>query len=171
MTKPHLPIAEWMAVLAIIFFLATLTICIILAPQQESTYATTTPHYLVDQQIEVSVEGAVERAGIYISTRGTRLGEFLEKISLKPEADLKRLKLDSKLRAGQKIKIPQIKTITIKLSGAVDQPGLLVVPKGTRMQDLLEKVSFQKDADLSLLRRRRLLKEGENIYIPLTAPE
>lgn len=169
--RPHLSVHEWMAVVAIIIFLGTLTICIVLAPQQETGQVMMAePHFIADQKVEVIIQGAVEHPGVYTLTRGMLVSDLLEQAIPLAEADVKRVKLDKKLRTGQVIKVPEIKMITIQLTGAVQPPHSLRVPKGTRVQDLLEKVKFQEEADLSKLRKKRLLKDGEIIHVPALMP-
>lgn len=163
--KPHLPVHEWMAVLTILLFLGTLTLCIVFSPKQTAPSSTTPPHFMVDQNIEVIIEGAVEHPGVHTLARGAKISDLLKKAIPLPEADLKTIKTERELRSGQTVKVPQIKSINIQLTGAVHPPYTVTVPKGTRVQDLLEKVQFKEDADLSKLRRKRLLKQGEVIHV------
>lgn len=101
-----LSIHEWLAVVilaAILFLFALFT-----RFSSESSWppATEGPHHIVDQKIELFVEGAVERPGRLITVKGKRVKEILEEVRPLPEADLSKLKLESKVRRGQHIRVP-----------------------------------------------------------------
>ena len=83
-----------------------------------------------------------------------------------PEADLSKLKLKSKLKDGQVIKILAKEWITVYLEGAVEEQGALKVLKGTKLQDLSESVHFLPDADSAKLNKKRVLKDEEVINVP-----
>ena len=106
-STPSLRIHEWLAVIIIVSLLIVLTL--ITHFSESKPVITNHPHYIVDQKIEVFVEGAVEEPLRLIVTKGTRVEEVLEKVKLLPEADLSKLKLQAKVRRGQHIRIPQKK--------------------------------------------------------------
>src|SRR5690349_9260350 len=104
----RLPTHEWMAVIAILFFMTVLVLGIVVA-RQRAPLLTEPPHYLAEQEIEVFVEGAVERPGIYRLAKGAKLQDLLEQLTLAPDADRTKIKILRKLHQGQVIKIPKVK--------------------------------------------------------------
>lgn len=168
--SPHLPVREWLAVIAILSLMITLTLGITLSQNDHPLPLVSPPHYLIDPEIEVIVEGAVEREGVYRLPLGARLKDLLKQISVLQEADTGKLKLERKLKNGQVVKIPLKKMITVYLTGAVQKDSLRL-PKGARLQDLIGLAPFTSDADLSKLRRKRLLKEGETVHIQTLASQ
>lgn len=61
----------------------------------------------MQKEIEVLVEGAVEAPGPYRLKKGSRMEDLLKQLTLLPEADISKLKPTTKLRNGQKIRIPK----------------------------------------------------------------
>lgn len=102
--RPH----EWLAVLffcSLLFFIVVSSHALrVFAPITEAA-----PHYLVDQEIEVYIEGAVERPGVYKLPRGALLKELLSQAKPLPTANLKKFKSESKLRPGQKITVQTVR--------------------------------------------------------------
>lgn len=106
----HLPVHEWLAIASILLMLGTLTTIILLSGDPEIPSQLGTPQYTVAQEIEVFVKGAVENPRKLYLKRGAVLRDLLDQIVLLPEADLRRLNLDRKLRNGSVVKIPVRKT-------------------------------------------------------------
>lgn len=102
----HLRVPEWIAVVCFISVLATLTLITLTTETGTLPMTRDPPHYIVDPRIEVFVEGAVEKKGRLIVTRGMRVKEVLEQAKPLPEADLSKVKLESKVRRGQRIRVP-----------------------------------------------------------------
>lgn len=67
------------------------------------------PHYILEQEIEVMIQGAVQNPGVYKVPRDSRLKDLLALAVTLPNANLNRIKPDSKLRQGQRINIPAYK--------------------------------------------------------------
>jgi hypothetical protein len=61
--------------------------------------------------------------------------------------------------------MPKKPMITVFIEGQVESPGALVVPKGTRLMDLAEKIQFHDNAELQPLRKKRRLKDQEIVRI------
>lgn len=163
--QPSLPAHEWLAIVFIISLMAVL--CLVAISYRESSLpeVTSEPHYVIDQEIEVFIEGAVENPGTYKVKRGALLQEVLILAKPTTNADLRRIKLQSKVRQGQSVKILTLPMITIHIEGAVNNPGSMTLPKGTRLCDLIEKISFQENADLKKLQKKRKLKDSEVIKV------
>ena len=115
--RPH----EWLAIL-IMSGLLIITACsshIFFSAASPSDELP--PHYILDQEIEVVIQGAVENPGAYKMPRGATVKDLVAKASPLPNANLTRLKPESKLRAGQKIVIPLRKNKPLKKSQSQNQ--------------------------------------------------
>lgn len=163
--KPHLPIHEWVAVVTILGFMAILTGLTAFDSSPSSPVITGVPHYLTDPNIEVYIQGAVERSGVYTVPRGALVSDLLELAKPEGDADLTKLKLQSKLRKGQLVKVPKLAMLTVYLEGAVETPGALKIPKGTRLEELPNLAKLTAEANLKPLQKKRRLKDGEVIHI------
>ena len=122
---------------------------------------------LSTETIQVTVKGEVVHSGVHEVKRGMRLKELLAMAVTTPEADLSRLKLNSKLREGQVVKVPAQVWITIYLEGAVKEAGPLKLRKGTKVEELLEQITLLPEGDPSKLKKKRLLKDQEVIVVPI----
>lgn len=161
-----LPFHEWLIICLLIATLLMLSFIIFfwrkdVSPPIAATYE------LNSEIISVTISGAVKKPGPYDLKKGTLLKELLERAQPLPEANLERLKMNSKLRDGQVVKIAGQKWITIHLEGAVEQQGPMQVKLGTQLQDLPELVTFAPEADLSKLQKKRRLKDEEVIIVPV----
>lgn len=163
--KPKLPLHEWLAVVVIIAGMLLLTLLTTFNSSPKLPQLNPSPHYMTDPEIEVYVQGAVQHAGPLKIMQGTLIRDVLEIVKPNDEADLSKIKMQSKARHGQIIKIPKIETLTIYLEGAVKTPGSVVMPKGSKLQDLLESVQFAADANLKPLSKKRKLKDKEVIRV------
>lgn len=103
----QLPIHEWVAVILLIGLLFGLTLITFFFNDNTMPQATGTPHYLLEQDFEVFVEGAVENPGAYKVKRGASIQDVVDQAKPLPEANLKILKLSKKVRNGQIIKIKE----------------------------------------------------------------
>lgn len=102
---PH----EWMAVMALLLFLAVLIQFAWNAPETRWPDKEGKPVSIPFEQVVVSITGAVTKEGRYHFPAGITVGEALEKIELLPEASVEKLDLKKPLKRGQRIKIPQKK--------------------------------------------------------------
>lgn len=102
--QPALPVHEWLAIISILTILAIFTCCALLGPINISSVEDK-PHHLVEMQIEVTIEGAVEKPGTYQLERHATLKDLLTLAIPKKEAQLGRLKLTRKLSDGQIVRI------------------------------------------------------------------
>lgn len=107
-SKQTLPTHEWLAVLTTAGFM----ILLIAISQCSSTrvfdkqITQAEPHYLYDQTIEVMVTGAVEHPGKYSFKKGAVMQEVLTQAVPTSDANIKRIRPQSKLRNGQVVNIP-----------------------------------------------------------------
>lgn len=107
--KPHLPIHEWLAVAFLVGLLLSLTILSLFFTEHTIPDQQGTLHHVVDQDIEVFVEGAVEKPGSYIVKRGTLVKDVVALAVPNGDANLQPLKLNNKLRKGQTVKVAKQK--------------------------------------------------------------
>jgi protein involved in polysaccharide export with SLBB domain len=157
---PH----EWLVILFLIALFVILTLATHSCESQSLPQDEMTSHYIVNQYIEVSVEGAVENPGKYTIKKGTTVKDLLDIAKLTTSADLRHLKQDRVLRRGQIIKIPEFETIKIILqfeNFSLD----LELKKGTKLQDLPLLYTFESDIDLRKFQKKRRLKDGEIIRV------
>lgn len=103
--KPRLPVHEWLAVLCIFCLLVMLTLLSRLTTYETLPDELDDPHYVVDPNIEIFIEGAVEIPGRYHVKKGMTVEEVLALAKPQPDADLRRIKLDSKILRRRTIKI------------------------------------------------------------------
>lgn len=162
MSRPQLHVHEWMAVMAITGFLLSFVVLAYLNREHHSIPPAT---QFPIPEIEVFVEGAVEKPGRLFIKKGSLVKDLLAQIKLTPDADISSLNPDSKLRNGKRIKIPSTQ-INIHISGAVAHPGWHNLPVNTRLADLPKHIELQEDADLKFFKKRRKLKDGETLIIP-----
>lgn len=167
--RPQLAVREWIAVVVIIGCFTTLT-CI--SYFNDASLPETTsgmPHYLKPQQIEVLVQGAVAAPGSYKLDVNAKLKDVLTMAVPKQEADLRRIKPEGKLRNGQVVTIPARELIVVNLVGAVENPGKIQVPKGTKLNEIGNYTQLSSDADYDKINRKRILKNEEVINVPSKA--
>lgn len=160
-----LPLHEWIIVGLILTIMMFITL---ITAYKSSSVPKVIEH--VQQQaldeIEVKVEGAVEKPDFYIVPKGSVMEAVLEKARPTEEADLSPLKLKSELRDGQKIKVLKKEMITIVIEGAVKYPGPLVIEKGKKLEDLLGIVELTPEANDKVLKRKRKLQDQEVVKVP-----
>lgn len=161
----NLPAHEWLIIVLLIVTLLMLTFITFIWNKSELP-PTTVSHALSNELVQVTIQGAVKKPGIYEFPKGANLKQLVATAEPLPEANLERLKMNSKLRDGQLVKIPLQRWINIKLEGAVAHPGTIKVKQGTLLEDLVDFVQFQPDADLDKLQKKRRLRDEEVIIVP-----
>jgi hypothetical protein len=163
--RPSLHVHEWLAVMAVIGLIGCLTAISWWNGHNPSTFEKGPPQFIAAQEIEINIQGAVVNPGRRLVKKGMTVREALAQAGLLAEADLQKVNLDAKVRRNQTIKVPKQATVTVYVEGAVLLPGPVVLPKGAKLQDLIDKLRFQDSADVEPLRKKRRLKEGETIVI------
>lgn len=161
--RPALYLHEW---LAVIVFITLLLIIVLInfIHNRDLPIELGPPHHLEKQMIDATIDGAVQNPGTYSLKKGATLQELVDKGGPLPDADLKKMKMNSKIRDGRVLHVPYVKKITIYLKGEVVVQGAFEVRKGTTMEGLKDLVEFTPKADLSMLRKRKL-KDGEVVRI------
>ena len=98
---------------------------------------------------------------------GVQVVDLLARLKLTPDADSSKLVLEERLKRDQIFIIPKKGGMSLYVTGAVAESGLLFVPESLRFNQLKEYLILANDADIGVFgRRRRLLCEGETIHIP-----
>lgn len=153
---------EWIAVVFILFLLLILTLMTFKTTNSE-VLEFDPPHYVVEPNIKIALEGAVENPGILEIKRGSTVRDALKLAKPLPEANVSKLKLDAKLRNGQTIKVPSSTQITINVDGL----GNFKVPRGTRLKDLPALLDLPETVDRSQFNSKRVLKDNETLFLKL----
>lgn len=125
--------------------------------------------------LSVEISGCVQKPGVYQLLKGTTLRLALRKARPKPFADLSRvlelnsscyLEVDTILEESCRIEIGALEEVRIQVEGFVRETLSLVLPAGSRICDLKNRVELTPEADQTFLRRRRMLKDGEVVKVP-----
>lgn len=159
---------EWIVTLSLIILITLVTLITHKHWFTCSSERYSSPHYAYEQKIKVQVTGAVDCPGFYTVDKGANMEAVLALAKPSLNADLKKITLAKKVREGQLIHIPTMEYINIQLEGAVECPGVVQVPKGTLMEELIGLIQFKEQADLSKLKKRKKLKDGEYVKVSYT---
>jgi competence protein ComEA len=73
-------------------------------------------------------------------------------------------------RAGTTVTKKSPALITVSVSGAVNQPGVIQLGADARLADAIQKAGIKPEADLSKLNLTLVLHQGDQISIPARAP-
>lgn len=66
----------------------------------------------------------------------------------------------------------QVSSVVVDVSGAVRNPTVVTLPKGSRVYEAIEEAGgLADDADLSALNRAAVLEDGEKVYVPTASQE
>ena len=120
-----------------------------------------------EEQLVVRVEGLVDKPGDYRVVRGTTLQELFDRVGLRPESDVRRYKMQRALTRSQTITIRERPMIRVFLSGAVQRPGAVHLPKGLLARQLSQWVDLTDEADLLSFAASRRLKADEELVISI----
>lgn len=157
---------EWIAIVLLIAVLGMLTMINLIREETFSRTQIEVSEGIADSFLQVHVSGAVENAGSFQLPTGSKMKDLLLLAKPKADADLRRIKGDSKLKQGQVIKILSRDMLTIHLEGEIKNPGTIQIPKGTRLSDLPTLIHLNPNADLKIFQRKRKIREDEVIHIP-----
>lgn len=105
--QEKLPPGEWLVIIAVSLVMVLLTGVSILSDRHMTSPATDFPHHLISQEIEVFVEGAVEHPGAFKLKRGALVEDVIALANPHPQANLHKVKMKSKLRNGQRVRVPE----------------------------------------------------------------
>lgn len=157
-SEAGLILREKLAVFVILFILATIASLSFLSKQNRIAKT--------KSFITVHCVGAIDRAKSVELPVGAQVADLLAKVALSQDADVTKLQLETKLENEQVFVMPKRGVLSLYVTGAVRESGVIYVPEGLKYSQLKDYVAFADDADLtSLRRRRRLLREGEMVQI------
>jgi hypothetical protein len=117
-------------------------------------------------RIFIHIEGAVKYPGTYETKKGCLIKEIIEKAELLPEADCIGIDLNGRVTETLSLYVPDRGWIEVTVLGAVKEEKTLQIRSKSRICDLLSKIEMTSDADRRFLRRKRVLKDGEEVIIP-----
>lgn len=159
--KPEacLCLKEKLAVTCLLLLLATFAACSYASKHQKLT--------LTEKTVQITCLGACTSTDPIVLPYGMQVSDLLARITLAPEADTSKLVLEERLKGQRLFIIPTKGKMTLYITGAVKEPGIIYLPEGLRFNQLKQYLALADDADVGIFhRRRRLLCEGETIYIP-----
>lgn len=152
---------EWMAVLGLITTLGVILGIVFWDKDSNFDAKSTTPHAIVDPHVWITIEGGVEHPGKVKVLRGTPLKEALAQVGLLPDADTAKLKLECKVRKGQKVWVPSHNWVFLEIEGV----GHVKVPKGSRFNQLPGLITLPEGVVRAQFKSKRLLKDREKIFL------
>ncbi len=127
------------------------------------------------QSVFVHVVGAVEQPGTYTLSDGARLVDAIAIAGgAAGEADVDAIDLALRLMDGHRYYIPfageqTVSDVTVHITGAVESPGLYLLPAGTRLIDAIEAAGGAlATADVHALNLARPIQDGERYAVPVT---
>jgi hypothetical protein len=156
-----------MAIVAIIVVMLLMTVFAAFKYNFHDSFALSSTFHYAQNRVEATVKGAVVHSGVYSLPKEMSLKELLEIAELTDEGDVRRFNLQRTVQQGRAINIPKRPMITLRLSGAIRSgEEVLTVPQGTKVEELINRIVLNEDADVRVLKKKRKIKEGESIYIP-----
>jgi len=159
MAQETLRVHEWLAISVFVGLLGMLTAINLIQSDSTPVIKTESPHYVIPPTITLHVEGAVENPGPIQVKRKSTVKEALEQVKLLPDADLSKIKMSSKVRKGQVIKIPSKTMLTV----IIEDAGSFQVPRGTRVNELPKILNLPDGIDRSKFRSKRRVKDNEKL--------
>lgn len=121
---------------------------------------------LNQEDILITIDGSVKRPGQYSVRSGTTIGQALRKARPEANANLKILPLRNIIDAPMHLHVEGLKEIRVIVKGAIAGPAEIVMPAKSRISDLKSKVIFTNETDKAFFRRKKLLKDGDEIEVP-----
>jgi hypothetical protein len=116
--------------------------------------------------VQVSIEGFVEKPDIYEFPIGTPMEEILRKACPKRFANLRSIDLKSPLTTSLQLKLEPLRSLQVHVTGAVASAETIEVEPGTRICQLKQKIQLSDEADLAFFKKRKILSDGDVIYVP-----
>lgn len=165
--KASLKVREWLIVAITAGLIGGLACLTSFKRSGEASQAALSLTSQQSQGFDVLIKGAVEHPGIYHIHSEIRMKDLLAMAEVDSNADLRRFSLEAIIKKGRIINVPSKAMIEVRLRGAVDGDQILTVPKNSKLEDLIEIGNFAPETDLAFLKKKRKLKSGEVIQVPL----
>lgn len=115
--------------------------------------------------IEVKITGCVKKPGVFHVPQSSSLRSIARQARFSPAADLSRIDLDRSIQESCSIHIPSLENIVVRVEGCVAEPSAVAMPVGSRISDVKKHIILTQDADPTVFKSRRLLKNNEIIFI------
>ncbi len=163
--KESISYYEWFLIIAILGFIASVSLKSLI--NSADTAEIIQSEDLVERplkKIQVVIEGAVKKPGVYTVTQGTCLKKVLKQAKTTKQSDLKSLNLEKKIEVSERIFIPERENITIFILRD-EKKEILQVPLNTRVCHLKKWIHTENKDCSKILKSKRLLKDGEEIFI------
>jgi hypothetical protein len=156
--------SEWTILLSFLLILASLFIFTRCKIHKTAAYLaaeTIAPEEL----IPVTFQGAVAKPGTYPAPPGTLLKNIIKKCRPQKNADLSSIDLNRRIEAPLELVIAEKKEILVWIAWGSEEPVALRLPLGARLCDLKSKIYIDPILDDSILKKRRLLQDGEEVRL------
>jgi len=162
--KTSLRPTEWVLAVSLLLLIASFVLIAKINAHRASTAIDAAS--LVQEEILITVDGAVKKPGQYKINSGTTVEQALRKARLLPESNLETLPLKAIIEGPIHLRVEAYKEIKVSVAGAIANPVELELPLGSRICDLKSKVIFTDETEKAFFRRRKLLKYGDKIEVP-----
>lgn len=160
MSRPSLGFSEWVIVSFFLILLASLVLVSKISSWKAKNLLSEMKPV---ETVQVKVLGEVLRPGVHELRMGSLCEEVLERARPKRFADLSQINL--KAVASPTLFIPRLERLRILVQGEGVESCELFVPVGARVSDVKSKILLREDGDLSVFRSRRMLSDGEVIFV------
>lgn len=115
----------------------------------------------------VEVLGAVKYPGNYTVPKHGAIPSLIHQAQLQDNAAChENLKLQPMRKGEWCLAIPSQGTILVHIDGALEQPGWHTLPEKTRICDLSTQLCIKSSCDPKFLKRKRLIRNGEQLILP-----
>lgn len=161
-----LKVREWLAVAIFVVSITLLTLITHFKGQSEVDFSYDQSFAPQVRAIEVIVKGAVQFPGVYRLSNEMKVVEILALSEVSEEADMKKIRLESRLRKNRILSVPFKEMITVYITGAVKSGGSVKIEKGSTVSDALKMVELDEQADVDAIKRGKRMKENELIEVP-----
>jgi hypothetical protein len=115
--------------------------------------------------VSVKIEGAVYKPGIYSVLPGTSLRKVIKKSRPKNSADLESIDLDQRIEGPLDLLLKEKEKIIVWVISEGKDPEALELPVGARFSDLKSKINPDLKIDPDLLKKKRQLRHGEEVFL------
>lgn len=163
-TSTSLKVHEWLAITIVIAMLASLALITKVNGSRVASQLQSNP-IKTHHDFDILVKGAVDFPGIYHLHSEMQMKDILVLAGVKEGADLRRYNMEAWVKKGRVVHVPNRQFITVFVEGAVNGPTTIKLPKGSKVNELLNVVALTDDADVETLQKKRLLKDNEVISI------
>jgi hypothetical protein len=160
-SNTSLRLAEWLVVFSVLLILIAFSLV-----AKIQAFRARIPLVHERAQVEVTILGHVSKPGCYAVEWGSSLSEVLVKANPKLYANVQELPCHEQMVKNCTYTVEKLEALTVFVEGACESAELRVLV-GSRVCDLRGLIQFHPNADLSLFKKKRYLKNKEIIKISL----